>query len=349
MLTSTTRRAVSRVLAAIGIVAASTAGGALVAPDATVTPVHAADCLKPEITFFGYGRVFLDGPATYTVLAKNPNPSGTCNDGLEVEVAFSKTANPIKRNGGEPGATCTSSRRTGFAYVERCVNANLSGGESHSVWFEVEGLVLGERLVATIKPMRGNYATATYRPGEKGSDEIVIQAAMAPTPTPAPQAPGGGAVPPPGGADPAPKPAPKPQGLRAASPAVGLNATGERVTTIQYLLREHGQDVAVDGDFGPQTEAAVIAFQEANNVLPANGTVGAATWDALWVTVQQGSQGEAVSAVQQQLAARGKDVAVDGDFGPQTDAAVKAFQKEKSLPEDGIVGPQTWQALVAAD
>ena len=36
---------------------------------------------------------------------------------------------------------------------------------------------------------------------------------------------------------------------------------------------------------------------------------------------------------------------VDGDFGGGTGAAVKAFQKEKGLPVDGTVGPETWGML----
>ena len=36
----------------------------------------------------------------------------------------------------------------------------------------------------------------------------------------------------------------------------------------------------------------------------------------------------------------------DGDFGPATDRAVRAFQRNKDLEDDGIIGRNTWTKLV---
>jgi peptidoglycan hydrolase-like protein with peptidoglycan-binding domain len=38
-------------------------------------------------------------------------------------------------------------------------------------------------------------------------------------------------------------------------------------------------------------------------------------------------------------------VVVDGNFGPKTETAVRAFQRAHSLVPDGIVEPKTWAAL----
>jgi peptidoglycan hydrolase-like protein with peptidoglycan-binding domain len=62
-------------------------------------------------------------------------------------------------------------------------------------------------------------------------------------------------------------------------------------------------------------------------------------------TLTEGDTGPAVKTLQTRLNVWGAALTVDGDFGPATLAAVKAFQTEQKLTVDGIVGPQTWSAL----
>jgi peptidoglycan hydrolase-like protein with peptidoglycan-binding domain len=126
---------------------------------------------------------------------------------------------------------------------------------------------------------------------------------------------------------------------------------GETVRTVQYLLRVHGYTVAIDGSFGPRTEAAVRAFQSAQG-LAADGTVGDQTWPALIIAVRDGDRsekGDAVRAVQHQANTRIGDPAhpfpVDGVFGPLTDTWVRGFQQSAGITDDGVVGPVTWNRL----
>lgn len=66
-------------------------------------------------------------------------------------------------------------------------------------------------------------------------------------------------------------------------------------------------------------------------------------------TVKEGASGAQVKAVQHLLNENGQDAGeVDGEFGPATTAAVKAFQTAKKLSADGAVGQKTWTALLSA-
>jgi peptidoglycan hydrolase-like protein with peptidoglycan-binding domain len=65
-----------------------------------------------------------------------------------------------------------------------------------------------------------------------------------------------------------------------------------------------------------------------------------------WPQIRQGAKEHPVPTLQHLLRARGKTVTVDGDFGPQTDTAVRQFQHDNGLTVDGIVGPKTWGALI---
>lgn len=66
-------------------------------------------------------------------------------------------------------------------------------------------------------------------------------------------------------------------------------------------------------------------------------------------TLKRGDKGEVVRAAQILLNGRHCSVGIwgaDGDFGNATFQAVTAFQRRNELEPDGVVGPQTWAALL---
>lgn len=129
--------------------------------------------------------------------------------------------------------------------------------------------------------------------------------------------------------------------------------------TVQYLLNARGYFVDVDGDIGPLTTAAIESFQSDNGLVP-DGIVGNETWPKLIIEVAQGDTGDAVKAAQDQLSIRDlvqtKNLVVDGIFGADTAAGVRAFQEyvrdyqaafvDVPVVVDGIVGINTWYSLV---
>jgi peptidoglycan hydrolase-like protein with peptidoglycan-binding domain len=145
-------------------------------------------------------------------------------------------------------------------------------------------------------------------------------------------------------------------------PTLSTGDTGPDVRWAQYrLVRQTLSYTDVDGVFGPVTYRAVVEFQESYD-LTADGIIGPKTWQALRgdserpPTLKRGSSGEVVASVQKALnLGRGeftppdaKDLAIDGDFGPLTQAAVKAMQTYNDLPADGIVGMATWAVPIHA-
>ena len=163
-------------------------------------------------------------------------------------------------------------------------------------------------------------------------------------------------------------------------PTIKLGSKGSDVKKAQQLLIAKGYScgtAGADGDFGAGTYNAVKKFQ-ADNGLETDGIVGANTWATLLKTeqpkpeqtkpdkepekpveptgstctvelpiIKQGDNGFPVIAVQTLLSKHNFNVNyIDGDFGPDTLAKVKAFQKAKGLTADGIVGRDTWMKLL---
>ena len=68
-------------------------------------------------------------------------------------------------------------------------------------------------------------------------------------------------------------------------------------------------------------------------------------------TIRKGAKGAAVTELQGLLKKHGYSLpryGADGSFGAETETALKAFQKDKGLTADGVCGPASWEALLAA-
>jgi peptidoglycan hydrolase-like protein with peptidoglycan-binding domain len=69
-----------------------------------------------------------------------------------------------------------------------------------------------------------------------------------------------------------------------------------------------------------------------------------------WPVVREGNrdseESNGVYKVQRLLRHHAFDVAADHIFGPATAGAVRAFQEDRGLDADGIVGDQTWTRMI---
>lgn len=94
-----------------------------------------------------------------------------------------------------------------------------------------------------------------------------------------------------------------------------------------------GQSASANSDLGPQpTSVATVASS-------------GATGEGVQVDLGYGSSGPLVEALQTRLNDRGYGLAVDGDFGPATLAAVQQFQGAHGLGVSGRTSADTWEAL----
>ena len=134
-------------------------------------------------------------------------------------------------------------------------------------------------------------------------------------------------------------------------PDLDLCSGGSAVLTLDWLLTAHGMPAAQGlppGEVTPRILSEVANVEQANGVT-SSGIVDEAAWQSVIITVQLGSQGNAVTGLQYALNLLGESVPTDGNFGPQVDAAVRDYQTRQNLAVDGVVGPQTWQSLISSE
>lgn len=129
------------------------------------------------------------------------------------------------------------------------------------------------------------------------------------------------------------------------------------VADVQVRLRALGFPIENEpATFGDATRAAVRGFQQQRGLL-VDGIVGPQTWnelveaswrlgDRILYIKAPPMRGDDVAELQRKLNALGFDAGrEDGTFGVNADSAVRAFQKEYGVAEDGIFGPASHAAL----
>ena len=172
---------------------------------------------------------------------------------------------------------------------------------------------------------------------------------------------------------PADVPSPTPKSLQKGF------TDSDAVREVQKRLKELGYyKGSADGDFGPATEKAVIAFQK-DHGLTADGKVGEKTLSKLNSSntssakesssssskeskatavpkvsentyLESGKSGKQVKTMQNRLIELGwLSGSASGTYDDATEAAVIAFQKKAKLWADGKAGPKTLEALYSSN
>lgn len=127
-----------------------------------------------------------------------------------------------------------------------------------------------------------------------------------------------------------------------------VHPLGKIVGGHEYLCREIdavNKKVWFDNSWGDQWGIKgrfYMTFDDYGKLLQEQGDVTILMTNPI---LKNGSKGQAVINLQNLLNGTGANLMVDGNFGNHTETAVKHFQAMNSLTEDGVVGPNTWEAL----
>lgn len=102
--------------------------------------------------------------------------------------------------------------------------------------------------------------------------------------------------------------------------------------------------------YDEETEVKSEEETEVKTEVETETSKGGSTVNITLNELKKGSKGNQVKAVQRMLRSMSYyNSTIDGDFGSQTDAAVRSYQKKNCLTADGIVGTKTWGKLLGVN
>ena len=137
---------------------------------------------------------------------------------------------------------------------------------------------------------------------------------------------------------------------RSATTSRAQASDQELLRDVQRQLKGLGFNPGgVDGNYGAQTAAALRAYQQAYR-LPVTGRLDDTTLRSILPERFEASRApldlsnrEVLQQAQRQMKALGFDPGtMDGTFGPQTEAAVRAYQQAYRLPQTGRLDEVTF-------
>lgn len=121
---------------------------------------------------------------------------------------------------------------------------------------------------------------------------------------------------------------------------IGVAAILTRIGADSVMVAGHKEYALPRGRKIDPTFDMVEFRQDVENVMSGKKVTVVTTVDPTRDMLRKGDSGASVRELQKLL-----KITADGNFGPNTEKAVKKFQAAHGLVSDGLVGPRTWKEL----
>ncbi|MBD2773386.1 N-acetylmuramoyl-L-alanine amidase [Iningainema tapete] len=149
------------------------------------------------------------------------------------------------------------------------------------------------------------------------------------------------------------------KGLTGEIPSPGVNPVPDEEqnvdTTILRLQKalnqlritdQDGKTLEEDNKIDAVTQSVLLKFQKIVGIQP-TGIIGDSTWKVINLILAKRiirpnhAGGPVVRYIQHRVGTE-----IDGVYGTQTEKAIKNFQRQNNLVDDGIIGPLAWEKLI---